>query len=115
MSSSEDEAQSPELGARSSKYPPPPLESGHWQTESDIFATPTKKSLRRNLTVLSPETAIPLDTDLGASGSKDLPSGFDSESDDSEDVSSVKNPGLTNASQYDGRMWFILSTETKPQ
>ncbi len=38
----------------------------------------------------SPEQAIPPDTDLGASGSEELPSDFDSESDDSEDVSSVK-------------------------
>jgi hypothetical protein len=102
MSSSEDEAQLPELGASSSKDPPHPLESR--QTESDVFTTPTKKSLRRNLKALSPEKAVPPDTDLGASGSKDLTSDSDSESDDSEDVSSVKNPGLTNAHRYNGRM-----------
>jgi hypothetical protein len=65
MSSSEDEAQSPELGASSSINPPPPLESG--QTESDDFTTPTKKSLRRNLMVLtlvSPEKEIPPDTEI---------------------------------------------------
>ena len=42
MSSSEEEAQSPELGASSSKDPPPPLESG------DAFTTPTKKKGRPN-------------------------------------------------------------------
>ena len=62
MSSSDDEAQSPELGACSSKDPPPPLESG--QTESDPFTTPTKKSMRRNLTLCSPEKGIPHDADL---------------------------------------------------
>ncbi len=54
-----------------SKDPPPPHESG--QTESNDFNTPTKKSLRRNLKVLSPEKAIPPETDLGASSSKDRP------------------------------------------
>ena len=62
MSSSEEEAQSPELGASSSKDPPPPLESG--QTESDPFTTPTKESMRRNLTLRSPEKEIPHDADL---------------------------------------------------
>ncbi len=84
MSSSEDEAQSPELGASSSKDPPPPLESG------DPFTTPTKKCLRRNLSLRSPEKGIPPDTDLGASGSQDLPSDSDPESDESEDNSSRK-------------------------
>ena len=62
MSSSEDEAQSPELGASSSKDPPPPLESG--QTGSDPFTTPTKESMRRNLTLRSPEKGILHDADL---------------------------------------------------
>ncbi len=87
MRSSEEEAQSPELGASSSKDPPPPLESG--QTESDDFTTPTKKSLLRNLNAISPVKGIPPDTGLGASSSKDLPSDSDSESDDSEDDSAV--------------------------
>ncbi len=66
MSSSEDEAQSPELGASSSKDPPPPLESG------DAFTTPTKQKCR----------AIP-------SGSQDL-SDSDAESNESEDKSACK-------------------------
>ncbi len=56
----------PELGASSSKDPPPPLESG------DPFTTPPKKCRR-----------IP-------SGSQDLPSDSDLESNDSEDISPCK-------------------------
>jgi hypothetical protein len=66
MSSSEDEAQSPELGASSSKDPPPPLES------EDAFTTPTKKKGRPN-----------------PSESQDL-SDSDADSKDSEDQSACK-------------------------
>jgi len=66
MSSSEDEAISPELGASSSKDPPPPLES------EDAFTTPTKKKGRPN-----------------PSESQDL-SDSDADSNDSEDQSACK-------------------------
>ncbi len=66
MNSSEDEAQSPELGASSSKDPPPPLESG------DAFTTPSKKC-----------RPIP-------SGSQALPSDSDAESNESENISVCK-------------------------
>ncbi len=106
-SSSEDQSQSPELGAISYKDPSPPLESR--QTESDDFTTQTKKSLLRNLKMLSPEQAIPPDTDLGSSGSKDLPSDFDSELDASKDVSSVKKSRSYKRQQikWDNVFYFI--------
>jgi hypothetical protein len=113
MSSSQDEAQSPELGASSSKDPPPPLESR--QTESDDFTMPTKKSMQQNLNVISQVKGIPPNTELGASSSKDLPSGSDSESDDSEDDSAVKKcrsykrPRI----QWDNILYFVR--ETKPR
>ena len=82
MSSSGNETLSPELGESSSNTPNP-LESG--QTEYYPFTTPTKKCLRQNLTLRSQEKGFPPGTDLGASGSQDLPSDSDSESDESED------------------------------
>jgi hypothetical protein len=86
MSSSEDEAQSPELGASSSKDPPPPLESG------DPFTTPPKKCKR-----------IP-------SGSQDLPSDSDLESNDSEDNKksrSYKRPSI----EWENVVSFIKGDE----
>jgi hypothetical protein len=108
MSRSEDEAQSPELGASGSQDPSPPLESR--QTESDDFTTTTKKSLRRNLNVIIPVKGIPPNTDLGASSSKDLPSGSDSESHDSEDDSAVKEPRSYKRQriQWDSVVYFVM-------
>ena len=59
--------------------------------------------------MLSPEQAIPPDTDLDSSGSKDLPSDFDSESDESKDVSSVKKSRSYKRQQikWDNVFYFI--------
>jgi hypothetical protein len=65
--------------------------------------------------MISPVKGIPSNTDLDASSSKDLPSDSDSESDDYEDDSAVKNADLKSAREYNGIMLFILSRETKPR
>jgi hypothetical protein len=64
--------------------------------------------------VISPVKGIPPNTQLGASSSKDLPSGSDSESDGSEDDSAVKKCRSYKRPrvQWDNVLYFVKGDET---